>query len=148
MVIVSIAATHDATGSRHLQKRNYPADSQPLGGAPKLMTRAKEAMKCRRGILQILPTGFRNSRDHSLGSKFTKRDSGQTKTTDEPTSPAALLATIDETRRTGIPWKQGKTFVVVFRLQCSTNSGIFFHRLLFPLIPLNPRLLCHSKVGK
>ena len=112
------------------------------------MTRANEAMKDRCGIQQILPTGFRNSRDHSLGSKFTKGDTGKTKTTDEPTSPAALLTTIDQTRRTGIPREQGKTFVVVFRLQCSANSGIFFHRLLFPLIPLNPRLLCHSKVGK
>src|SRR5277367_6783261 len=100
------------------------------------------------GILQILPTGLRNSRDHSLGSKFTKSDTGETKTTDEPPSPAALLTTIDQTRRTSIPREQGKTFIVVFRLQRGANSGIFLHRLLFPLIPLNPRLLCHNRLGK
>src|SRR5580704_639340 len=93
--------------------------------------------------LQVLPTGFRDSRDHPLGSKFTKRDSGETKATDEPTSPAALLTTIDETSRTGISRELGKTFVVVFRFQRSANRGIFFHRLLLPFIPLNPRLLCH-----
>jgi hypothetical protein len=35
IVIDSIAATYDATGSRHLQKRNYPADNQPPEGTRK-----------------------------------------------------------------------------------------------------------------
>src|SRR5207244_45296 len=95
---------------------------------------------------QALPTGFRNSRDHPLGSKFTKRNSGKTKTANESAAPAALLTAIDKPSGTGIPRELGKTFVVVFRFQCGADRGVLFHRFLSPLVPLDPRLLCHSKV--
>ena len=96
----------------------------------------------------VLPTGFRNSRDHPLRSKFSKRNSGKTKSANESTATAALLTAIDKPSGTGIPRELGKTFVVAFRLQLSADRGILLHRLLSPLIPLNPRLLRHSKVGK
>src|ERR1700722_8509741 len=114
----------------------------------KFLTGANEPTQDYCGTFQLLPTGFRDSRNHSLGSKFTKSNSGQTKTADESTPPAALLTAINETSRTGIPREEGEALVVVFRLQGSANRGILFHRLLLPFIPLNPRLLCHSKVGK
>jgi hypothetical protein len=85
-------------------------------GNPKLLTRATEAIKFRSGNLEMLPTRFRNPRDHSLGGKLTKRDSGQTKTADEAPSASALETAIDEPGRTGIPRKLGEPFIVVLRL--------------------------------
>lgn len=108
--------------------------------------RVIEAMVFHCGTPQILPTGFRNSRNHPLGSKFAKSNSGKAKATNESTASPALLTAIDEPSGTGIPRKLGKTFVVAFRLQRGADRGIFLHRLLSPLIPLSPRLLCHSKV--
>jgi hypothetical protein len=104
-------------------------------------------MVARCAIPPFLPTGFRNSRDHSLGSKFSKRNSGKTKSTNESAAAATLLTTIDKPSGTGIPRELGETFIVAFRLQLGADRGILLHRLLSPHIPLNPRLLRHSKVG-
>ena len=95
----------------------------------------------------MLPTRLRNPRNHSLGSEFTKGNSGQAKTTDKPPSATALLATINESSGAGIARKLGKAFIVVLRLQSGPNGSILFHCLQLPFIPLNPGLLSHKESG-
>ena len=119
----------------------------PAKGNPKLFTPPNEAIKFRSGNPEMLPTRFRNPGYHALGGELAKRNSGQPKTTDEPTSATTLLTAIYESSRTGIPRKLSKAFVVVFGLQSGANGGVLFYRFLLPFIPFNPRLLCHKESG-
>jgi hypothetical protein len=112
-----------------------------------LAARVDEAMNVHCAIPQILPTRFGNARDHPLRSKFPKTNPGKAKSPNETAAPAALLTAINKPGGTGIPRELGETFIVAVRLQCGTDRGILLHRLLSPLVPLNPRLLRHSKLG-
>ena len=95
-----------------------------------------------------LPARLGHARNETGGGELPESEARNLEPANKRPATPAHLAAVDDTGRAGIARQLQEPDVILLRLELSTESGVFRHRLALAFIAINPGSLRHKGTRK